>query len=387
MMSKPTVISLFTGAMGLDLGFELAGFEVCVAVDKDRYAEQTIKANRPSVQVIRDDIGSDQVSGSEILHKAGLEAEEATVLTGATPCEPFTTIGKRLSVQDKRASLIDEFITIIMDTQPRYWVFENVPGLLWAARRHISFYKRTTNGYQEHKDEQIGSAWEDILAAFMGTGYKVTHDLLNAADFGTPQKRRRLIVIGSREGGPVQLPRPTHGEQGGLEVSEGRLDRWRTVGDAISDFDDPYPQHSNFPKWGKYLEHVPEGGCWKDIPVELQEEAIGKAYESSGGRTGFLRRLSSKRPSPTLVDSPITRAACLCHPVETRPLTVGEYMRLQGFPDDWKVEGPLSSKYRLIGQATPVPLAKAVAKAIAQHLGGVHPGSQRPRSEEVPATA
>lgn len=364
-----TVISLFSGAMGLDLGFEQAGFEIRVAVDKDRYAEQTIKANRPSVEIIRDDIGSDQVTGSDILHKAGLKAGEATVLTGATPCEPFTTIGKRLSVQDKRASLIDEFISIIMDTQPQYWVFENVPGLLWAARRHISFYKRTTNGYQEHEDEQIGSAWEDILAAFKGTGYAVSHDLLNAADFGTPQKRRRLIVIGARDGGEVKLPSPTHGEPGSLEVSQGGQARWRTVGDALSDFDDPYPDHAPFPRWGKYLAHVPEGGCWKDIPAELQEEAIGKAYESSGGRTGFLRRLSRKRPSPTLVDSPVTRAACLCHPVETRPLTVGEYMMLQGFPDHWKVEGPRASKYRLIGQATPVPLSRAVAEAIVQHLG------------------
>ena len=382
-MSKPTVISLFTGAMGLDLGFEQEGFEVRIAVDKDRYAEQTIKANRPSTPVIRDDIGSDSVCGTKILQRAGLKAGEATVLTGATPCEPFSTIGKRLSVQDKRASLIDEFIAIIMETQPRYWVFENVPGLLWAARKHISFYKRTMNGYEEHRDEQIGSAWEDILAAFKSTGYKVTHDLLNAADFGTPQKRRRLIVIGSREGDPVELPRPTHGEPGTEKVSEGTIDRWITVGDALASFEDPYPERSRFPKWGKYLKDVPEGGCWKDIPEELQEEAIGKAYESSGGRTGFLRRLSSKRPSPTLVDSPITRAACLCHPFETRPLTVGEYMRLQGFPDDWRVEGPLTSKYRLIGQATPVPLAKAVAESIVLHMNEAH--QHVADTEEAPA--
>ena len=369
MTAKPTVISLFTGAMGLDLGFEQAGFEVRVAVDKDRYAEKTIEANRPSLEVIKGDIGSDEIDGSEILRRAELKAGEATVLTSATPCEPFTTIGKRLSVQDKRASLIDELIVIINETQPRYWVFENVPGLLWAARKHISFYKRTTNGYREHEDEQTGSAWEDVLTAFKSTGYEVNFGLLNAADFGTPQKRRRLIVIGSREGDSVELPEPTHGEPSSLEVCHGELAPWQTVGDAISDFQDPYPEHSKFPKWGDYLEHVPEGGCWRNIPEGLQEAAIGKAYESSGGRTGFLRRLSRGRPSPTLVDSPITRAACLCHPTKKRPLTVGEYMRLQGFPDGWKVEGPLGSKYRLIGQATPVPLARAVAKAIARHLG------------------
>ena len=355
--------------MGLDLGFDQEGFDVLVAVDKDRYAEETIKANRPAVRVIRDDIADDRISGSYILEQAGLEAGEATVLTGATPCEPFTTIGKRLSVQDKRASLIDRFIAIILETQPKYWVFENVPGLLWAARRHISFYKRTENGYREHEDEQTGSAWVDVLAAFKATEYDVTFKLLNAADYGTPQKRKRLIVIGSREDGPVELPTSTHSDPSAPGGSPSHLERWRTVGDALFEFDDPYPQHSQFPKWGQYLKHVPEGGCWKDIPTHLQEEAIGKAYESSGGRTGFLRRLSRRRPSPTLVDSPITRAACLCHPTETRPLTAGEYMVLQGFPIGWKVEGPLGAKYRLVGQATPVPLARAVANAIGQHIG------------------
>ena len=94
---------------------------------------------------------------------------------------------------------------------------------------------------------------------------------------------------------------------------------------------------------------------------------MGGAFHSSGGRTGFLRRLSSQRPSPTLVDSPITRAACLCHPTEPRPLTVGEYLKLQDFPEDWKVEGPKGAKYRLIRQATPVSLANAVAKSIVAH--------------------
>ncbi len=369
--------------MGLDLGFDQEGFDVLVAVDKDRYAEKTIKANRPTVRVMRDDIADDRISGSYILEHAGLQAGEPTVLTGATPCEPFSTIGKRLSVQDKRASLIDRFIAIILETQPKYWVFENVPGLLWAARRHISFYKRTENGYREHKDEQTGSAWEDILAAFEATEYEVTFGLLNAADFGTPQKRKRLIVIGSRDGGQVKLPAPTHSDPNASKGSNGDLERWRTVGDALFDFDDPYPEHSKFPKWGDYLEHVPEGGCWKDIPVELQEEAIGKAYQSSGGRTGFLRRLSRYRPSPTLVDSPITRAACLCHPTNTRPLTAGEYLVLQGFPIDWKVEGPLGAKYRLIGQATPVPLARAVATSIVQHIDASTVSANIPSTPEL----
>jgi DNA (cytosine-5)-methyltransferase 1 len=360
-VTKPTVISLFTGAMGLDLGFEQAGFEVCIALDKDKYAKATIKANRPEIPVISEDIS--EVSGAQLLEEANLVAGEATVLTGASPCEPFSTIGKRLSIADKRASLIDEFIRLVLETQPSYWVFENVPGLLWAAKRHISFYTRTDSSYQEHKDEQPGSAWKDILTAFEATGYKVGYKLLNAADYGVPQKRKRLIVIGSRDG-EIQFPPPTHGCSLSLEVAQGKLKSWATVGETLDNFNDPYPEHMKFPQWGKYIDLVPEGGCWKDIPKDLQEEAIGRAYQSSGGRTGFLRRLSRCRPSPTLVDSPITRAACLCHPLLNRPLTVGEYLHLQGFPLTWKIEGPLSTKYRLIGQATPVPLAHAIAKTI-----------------------
>ena len=150
--------------------------------------------------------------------------------TGASPCEPFSTIGKRLSVEDKRASLIDEFIRLIVETEPEYWVFENVPGLKWAARKHISFYKRTNGTYVEHDDERTGSAWDDVLKAFEDTGYGVTHDLLNAADYGTPQKRRRLIVVGTRDGSQVELPQPSHGEPGGIEVAMKKRAPWLSVG-------------------------------------------------------------------------------------------------------------------------------------------------------------
>ena len=361
-VKEPTVISLFTGAMGLDLGFEQAGFNICVAVDKDKYAIATLKANRPQIPVIHEDLSG--MSTSQILKKAGLEVGDATVLTAATPCEPFSTIGKRMSVVDKRASLIHGFVQIIQEAQPLYWVFENVPGLLRAARRHISFYKRTAPGYSEKSDERLGSAWEDILTSFEQTSYRIHYALLNAADYGVAQKRKRLIVIGSREGKSVEFPAPTHAEPTSPLVNAGVLRPWETVGDALYEFNDPYPQWREFPSWGRFLSLVPEGGDWRDLPARLQKKAIGNAYESSGGRTGFLRKLSRAKPSPTLVDSPTTRAACLCHPILNRPLTVGEYLRLQGFPINWTVEGPLSIKYRLIGQATPPPLAFSIAQAI-----------------------
>ena len=122
-MRKPTVLSLFTGAMGLDLGFEQAGFKICIAVEKDKYAVATIKSNRPEIAVIQEDLG--KVPVSRILEEARLEPGEATVLIGASPCEPFSTIGKRMSIADKRASLINEFIRVGKGAQPQYWVFEN----------------------------------------------------------------------------------------------------------------------------------------------------------------------------------------------------------------------------------------------------------------------
>lgn len=367
-MRKPSVISLFAGAMGLDLGFEQEGFEIRVAVDKDSYAVATIRANRPEVPVIQDDLS--EVSVPRILERAGLLPGEATVLTGASPCEPFSTIGKRLSINDNRACLIDEFLRVVNEAKPQYWVFENVPGLKWAARRHVSFYERTAKPKDEvDDDERPGSAFEDILAKFKATGYHVTEPMIvDAADYGTPQHRKRLIITGTREGVGVELPPPSHGSPESLEVIQGQRKPWVTVGEALGEFDDPYPEYAKFPAWGEYLKYVPTGGCWRDIPDHLKEEAIGKAFYSSGGRTGFLRRLSWDRPAPTLVDSPITRAACLCHPTENRPLCVGEYLRLQGFPLDWKIEGPLTSKYRLIGQATPVPLARTLAFAVTAAL-------------------
>jgi DNA (cytosine-5)-methyltransferase 1 len=131
-------------------------------------------------------------------------------------------------------------------------------------------------------------------------------------------------------------------------------------------------ERTEFPKWGKYLKHIPAGGCWVDLPENLKKEAMGRAANSDdpkrkgkqGGRTGFFRRLSWDKPSPTLVTSPSQMGTCLCHPDEDRPLTVKEYAKLQGFPAGWKFIGSTSQKYRMIGEAVPVPLAKVIAKTV-----------------------
>lgn len=386
-MADGTVISLFTGAMGFDLGFDLAGFEVKVAVENDRWAEETLKANRPSILVLRKDIR--EVTTNEIMEKAGLREGEVTVVTAASPCEPFSTAGRRMSVQDSRASTIDEFIRVVNEARPRLFVFEQVPGFVRAAKRHISFYERVKKRPEDlHPDERLGSAFEEIMAKFMDTEYALSYDpnhpeasVLNAADYGVPQKRKRFILIGARDGGPVAMPPKTHGASDSLEVLQGALKPWVTLKQAMEGLDDPEPEYLKFPEsWGQYLPLIPQGGYWKDLPEGLQREALGGAYDNTGGglkggRTGFLRRLSWDRPAPTIVDRPNTRAGCLCHPDEDRPLSVREYARLQGFPDEWVFKGSLQARYELIGQATPVRLGLALATAIAGAMGMTAPAA------------
>jgi DNA (cytosine-5)-methyltransferase 1 len=370
--------------MGLDLGFEREGFQVRACVEKDRHAAETIKANGYAACLIPHDIH--EVTTKELLAKAGLGIGETIVLTGAPPCEPFSTAGKRNGDQDRRADAIFEFVRVIKEARPQYFVFEEVPGLLSAANRHISFYERVVlNPDGLDPDERLGSFFPKVMAAFQETGYFLSCDLktakssvLNAADFGTPQKRKRFILIGARVGGSVPWPVPTHCAPDLVEALSAPRGHWLNLRQGLEGLQDCTPECLQFPvTWSHYLESVPAGGCWRDLPTHLQREALGGAYDFpdncatkglKGGRTGFLRRLSWDRPSPTLVDRPNTRAGCLCHPDEVRTLSVREYARLQGFPDEWNFQGPLSARYRLIGQATPVPLAQAVAKVIKQRI-------------------
>lgn len=364
---KIPVISLFSGAMGLDLGLEASGLEVVLAVECDAQAVATIKKNKPNLPVIQQRI--ETVTSEQILKAAGLKRNGNFVVCGGPSCQSFSTAGQRRSLADPRGSLFHHYVRIIRETQPKFFAMENVRGMLSAALKHRPLDQRGPGHPSLEPDEELGSAFKAIVDELRALNYYVTFDLLNTANYGTPQVRHRLIFLGSREGKGIAIPKPTHHETG-----EGGLAMWATVRQVIGRFKEASPEgYTLRESEAKYLVHVPEGGNWKDLPESMQREALGGAYVSWGGRSGFFRRLAWDKPSPALPTQPYFRATMLCHPEALRPLSIREYARIQQFPDNWKFAGSVASRYRQIGNAVPVGLGAAIGNAIkaawSMHVG------------------
>lgn len=358
MQMKRPVISLFSGAMGLDLGLEAAGLDIVLALECNASPMATIVRNRPSLPLI--DRPIEEVSGSEILKEARLELGAPFAVVGGPSCQVFSTAGKRKSLGDPRGTMFRHFVRVIRETQPKFFVMENVRGLLSAAVRHRPLNQRGPGYPSLEEEEQLGSAFRVVAETLRGLGYYCVFDVLNAADYGVAQTRQRLVIIGSREGRKVRMPEPTHHPYG-----VGGLSEWLTLDDALEGLDEEDPDYYRFcPAQERYLRLIPEGGNWRQLPEQLKSKALGRAFESWGGRSGFFRRLSRARPSPALTTRPDSKATTLCHPTELRPLSVGEYARIQQFPDEWVFEGSVRKKYEQVGNAVPVGLGKAIGKAL-----------------------
>ena len=351
-------ISLFSGAMGMDLGLERAGFEIRLCVESDPYCAKTIGLNRPDLPVISRDIRT--VPTDEVLEAANLKPGEPALIAGGPPCQSFSTAGRRGSIRDERGSLFQEFARVVSDAQPRFVLMENVRGILSAAVRHRPLADRGKGKRPLASIEKPGSALKVIRDEFDTIGYDLRSHVLNAADFGTPQSRVRVFLIGSRSGEEVTFPRPTHDRYG-----RSGLKPWGTLRDALADLNDPTPEFRPFSEERlRYLRHIPPGGNWRDLPSRLTRQAMGGAFDAGGGKVGFYRRLSWDRWSPTLPATPDQKGTCLCHPKDLRPLSVREYMRIQQFPDNWKLAGGTSQKYKQVGNAVPVGMARAVGQRI-----------------------
>ncbi|WP_353543178.1 DNA cytosine methyltransferase [Deinococcus xinjiangensis] len=372
-MTTPTHISLFSGAMGLDLGLENAGFQTLAAVEIDAAARATIMANvarRGKSIFIGQDITA--LTTEHLLSSTGLKRGEATLVSGGPPCQPFSTAGRRDALNDPRGSLFRDFLRLVEGVQPRFFLMENVRGLLSATLKHRPISER--GGRPNLPEEERGSAFAVILQEFERIGYSFTYGLLNAADYGTPQIRERVIILGSRDHEPLSLPNPSHAK------ANPRLPSWRTLGDALHGLHDSAPQFQPYSENRlKYLRLVPEGGNWRSLPPELIPEAMGGAYTSGGGKVGFYRRLAWDRPAPTVTTSPAQKATDMCHPVLDRPISVREAARLQGFPDNWQFCGSISDQYRQIGNAVPVQLGQALGHSLMNAVLGtpIHNRPQR----------
>lgn len=330
-----SLVELFAGAGGLALGLEKAGFTSLLLNEKDKYACQTLRLNRPHWNVVEDDI-----TNVGFKHLEG----KVDLLTGGFPCQPFSYAGKQLGFEDLRGTLVFEMARAIKEIKPKVFLAENVKGL---------------------KENDKGRTLATIVKVLEDLGYKIIeNDIYKAMFYKVPQKRERLIIIGVREDIYEKMvykkPSPYH--------------KILTVRDALKagelyETDVPESTGQLYPKRKQeIMSHVPEGGYWRDLPVDLQKEYMMKSFYLGGGKTGMARRLSWDEPSLTLVCTPAQKQTERCHPEENRPLTTREYARIQTFPDDWKFAGSDSQIYKQIGNAVPVNLALAIGKAIIKML-------------------
>lgn len=353
---RPVALSFFSGAMGLDLGLERAGFEIRLACEVDKYCRQTIALNRPQMALIGD---INAYRPDEILDYAGLtRADDIDLIVGGPPCQAFSTAGKRHGFNDDRGNAFLAYLDTALDLRPKYLVIENVRGLLSCPMQHRPHDLRGAAYPELAFDELPGGALNFVLSLIVKAGYAYSFNLYNSANFGTPQVRERVVIVCARDGRKPPYLVPTHAEQAGRG-----LKKWRTFRQAAKGIEEHH--HLTFPeKRLRYYRMLSEGQNWRDLPEKLQREALGKSFFSGGGKTGFLRRIAWDKPVPTLVTHPAMPATDLAHPTAMRPLSVEEYKRVQEFPDDWQLAGPLIQQYKQIGNAVPGSLGLAIGTLI-----------------------
>jgi|CXWL01.1.fsa_nt_gi DNA (cytosine-5)-methyltransferase 1 len=346
------LISLYTGCGGLDLGFEAAGFETAVAVEMDSEAVATLRFNR-GWPVIHRDIHA--IPSSELLAVAGLRVGEADALIGGPPCQPFSksgywVSGETLRLDDSRAGTLGAYLRVLRDTLPRTFLLENVPGLAYQ-------------GKSEGLDLITGTLRK--INQECGTHYNWAVAQLDAADYGVPQMRQRVFVVGAREGTEFSFPTPTHAAPEALGLDLG-LRAHTTAWDAIGDLEaSAVPETLPRGKWAKLLPSVPEGENY------LWHTERGGGLPLFGWRRrywSFLLKLAKNLPSWTIQAQPGPAVGPFHW--KNRRLTARELCRLQTVPEDFSVLGSLGAVQRQLGNAVPSALAEVLALAMRRQLLG-----------------
>ena len=338
------VLELFAGAGGLAVGMEKAGIK-CVALNEiDKWACKTLRANRPKWNVLEGDIKSFDFTKYN---------NHVDIVTGGFPCQAFSYAGKKLGLQDARGTLFYEFARAVQEVNPLICIGENVKGLL---------------------SHEKGKTIEGMISILDEIGYNVVPvKVLKAINYKVPQKRERVILVGVRKdiNTKYEYPLP-HYKIYNLKdaLKKGELYSCNVPKSEGS----KYPEHKK-----AVLDLVPQKGYWRNLPLNIQKEYMGKSFYLGGGKTGIARRIGWDEPSLTLTCSPAQKQTERCHPEETRPFTVREYARIQTFPDDWKFIGSVSQQYKQIGNAVPCNLGQEIGYSIVKFLNEYYLSLSKPK--------
>jgi len=327
-----TCVELFAGAGGLALGLEKAGFENLLSNDFDKDSCNTLKSNRPNWNVICDSI--ENLAKQDLLKKLNLKEGDLDLLSGGYPCQSFSYAGKRLGLNDVRGTMFYYYAKILKQLKPKMFLAENVKGLV---------------------NHDGGKTLKTMINVFEEIGYHVQYKVLNAWDYGVAEKRERIVIIGIRNDIKVEYEYPIPHEYKPV------------LKDVLKNV--PESEGAKYPQSKKEVfDLVPPGGCWRDLPDDIAKKYMKGSYYLGGGKTGMARRLSWDEPSLTILCSPCMKQTDRCHPDESRPFTVRESARIQSFPDEWQFSGSINSKYKQIGNAVPVNLAKEIGLSIIKAL-------------------
>lgn len=384
-----STVDLFCGAGGITEGFRQAGYQCLYGIDSDPWAIETFKANHPGIAT--DNCKIECVDAKLVRKRLGLRPGQLAVLVGGPPCQGFSINAPERFLEDPRNALFKHYVRFVDEFQPQAFLFENVPGMLSLAR---------------------GQVFHQIVREFEKRGYHVSAKILFAAHYGVPQERWRLIILGSQSGPAPQHPYPTHYASGRANFTGGRTMTFQlgpdnertlkpkvTVADALSGLprlttgeggevveypDGPvsdYAQELRNPAGYTYnhyaaklskqnierMKYVKPGGSWRDIPHELLPKGMQRARPSD--HTKRYGRLRNDELAGTVLTKCDPHWGAVILPDQDRALTVREAARLQSFPDSYQFLGSRVSQYQQVGNAVPVLMARAIAYALAQHLG------------------
>jgi DNA (cytosine-5)-methyltransferase 1 len=319
---KYSFIEVCSGGGGLSSGLIKSGFIPVLLNDNNSDCCKTLKHNHPDANIICDSM--DKIDYSSYIGKVDL-------LTGGVPCQSFSQAGLRKGLEDPRGDLMLKFIDILNLIKPKLFMIENVKGLL---------------------THENGETIKKIINALNKNNlYNITYKCLDASKYEVPQKRERVFIVGVLK----SINRS-------FEFPEESVNK-KVLKDVLVDVPVSNGLKYNQEKQDLF-KMIPQGGCWINLPENLQKEYLGNSYNSGGGKRGILHRLSMEKPSLTLLCTPSQKQTERCHPLEERPLTIREYARIQTFNDDYEFIGSINSQYKQIGNAVPVELAKHMGKSL-----------------------